>query len=167
MAKEGRRVLVNRGGKGAGVGPKPVAAGPKPAGAKVGKPPARRGAKPVQAAAPAPEAEPEPMEDVGGNGSSDPGEFDVQALLQDIQVAVGETVARAVDEAKKEILDKINKARKDNLDGLALLQDRLTTTQGSMQWVDEAGNGFAAPPLYGLDQGILEHIDGLDEPLPK
>ena len=88
-------------------------------------------------------------------------------MLEDIQVAVGETVARAVEEAKNEIIAQVTEALSLNIEGLTLLQDRLAATGGTLQWVAEDEETYAVPALFGTEKGILEHVDGLDAPLPK
>jgi len=159
MPKEGRRVLVNRGGK--GKGPKPMGA---PARQETDEPPqtpptrkaAKGRAKPAQAAAP--RAEP----DDGGNGSvPDGAPFDVEAFLGDLQMAIGETVARAVEEAKNEILAAIGTAEGRSVDAVTMLQDRIALTAGTMQFEIE-GDLYAVPTMMDTEEKIFTKCEGLD-----
>lgn len=149
MAKEGRRVLINRGGS---KGPKVGASRGAPAEGKVGKPPARKGAAAKNTPAEAP---------AGGNGGTDPA-FDAQSLIQDMQVAIGETVARAVNEAKNELFARIEAAESRALDATTILHDMLVQTGGTMQYEDEDGEVQSLPEQFTAKNRILSYLDDPD-----
>jgi len=151
----GRKVLTRR-GKGGAKGPK----GPKVGGGKggrVGKPPKKTGA--TRRAAPA-------EEESAPEGLPDAPAFDTEALAEDLQVKVGETVTRLVNEKFNEVaaqLEDLQARSQELMDGLTIFHDFMIQTGGTMQYEDD-GEAQALPEMFDHERKILGHLEDDGDP---
>lgn len=142
----GRKVLTRKTKAGA------ATKGPKVGGSKsskVSKPPVKRGAS-------AATQELEGLPEVPG--------IDMEALVEEIQAKVGETVERIVKEKIEALEEQISSL----MDGLTILHDFLIQTGGTMQYTDDEGNVEGVPEMYDHEDKILGHLsEGEDEEDPS
>lgn len=146
----GRKVLTRKGkGVGASTGPKTVGPkGPKAGGAKVGKPPKKAEATRDAGDDGAPEALPEAAP-----------AFDMEALVEELQVKVGETVAAAVEEKFAELAAQVEEARSQLMDAITIFHDFMIQTGGTMQYENEEGETEAVPEMFNNENKILGHLE--------
>jgi hypothetical protein len=102
----GRRVMINRGGSA------PAEDEEK----KVAKPPAKRAAKAKPKANPEPAAEP-------GNGSASMEGFDIEALADDLKLAIGESIGGLISEKFNEIDARIT-ALQNQISEMTMLTEK-------------------------------------------
>jgi hypothetical protein len=149
----GRKVLTRRGNKG-GVskGPK----GPKAGGSKSGrvaKPPKKPGA----------------TRDAGDEAPTslpDASSFDIEGLSEDLQVKIGETVSRLVNEKFNELsaqLEDVQARCQELMDGLTIFHDFMIQTGGTMHYEDD-GEQTPLPEMYDNDRRILGHLEEEGDP---
>jgi len=145
----GRKVLTRKGKSGAAPskGPKTGPKGPKAGGTKVGKPPKKAAATRDAGDDGAPEGLPEAPA------------FDTEALVEELQVKVGETVAAAVGEKFTELSAQVEEARSQLMDALTIFHDFMIQTGGSMQYENDEGEMEALPEMFDNENKILGHLD--------
>ena len=140
----GRKVLTRKGKGTAPKGPK----GPKTGGAKVGKPPKKSVAASGAGGDDAPNALP------GATA------FDTDALAEEIQVKIGETVARVVEEKIAELTAQVEEARSQLMDAITIFHDFMIQTGGSMAFENDEGETETLPEMFDNENKILGHLDG-------
>jgi hypothetical protein len=148
----GRKVLTRRGkGAAASKGPK----GPKVGGAKagrVGKPPKKETA----------------TRDAGDDaptGLPDAPGLDVEAIVEELQVKLGETVSRLVNEKFNELtaqLEDVQLRCQELMDGITIFHDFMIQTGGTMQY-EEGEETVALPEMYDNERKILGHLEEEEE----
>lgn len=151
----GRKVLTRRGGKGGtkgpAKGPKAGGKGPKAGGgAKVGKPPKKAAATR------------DAGEDEGPAALPEAPAIDMEALVEEIQVKVGETVARAVEEKFAELTEQLEAARYQLMDAITIFHDFMCQTGGTMQY-EEGDESIAIEEMFDHEDKILGHLAGGEE----
>lgn len=148
----GRKVLTRRGGKGGASNKGGPKGPPKPGGGKssrVGKPPKKTAA----------------TRDAGGDeapaGLPDAQGFDIEGLAEELQVKVGETVSRLVNEKFNELdarLEDVQVRVQELMDGLTIFHDFMIQTGGTMQY-EEGEEVVALPEMYDHERKILGHLE--------
>jgi hypothetical protein len=148
----GRKVLTRRGGKGgAETGPAKGPKGPKAGGggAKVGKPPKKAAASDIG-------------EDERPTSLPKAPAIDMEALVEEIQVKVGETVARAVEEKFSELSEQVEAVRAQLMDAITIFHDFMCQTGGTMQY-EEDGEVTPIDEMFDNEDKILGHLSGGEE----
>lgn len=146
----GRKVLTRKGkgGKAGGDAPKGPK-GPKPSGTGVRKPPKKPGAT-----RDAGDEAPTSLPDVPA--------FDAEALVEELQVKIGETVQAAVAEKFDEVMAQVEKARSDLMDAITIFHDLMIQTGGTMQYENEEGEAEGLTEMFDNENRILGHLGDED-----
>jgi hypothetical protein len=148
----GRKVLTRRGKGGAGKGPKgPKVGGPKTG--RTGKPPKKTGA----------------TRDAGDEapaGLPDAQGLDFEGFSEELQVKLGETTSRLVNEKFTELTEQLEDLRarcNDLMDGLTIFHDFMIQTGGTMQY-EEEGEMVALTEMFDHERKILGHLEEGEDP---
>lgn len=150
---EGRRVMINRGGK---AGSK----APGKTGGKLARPPAKKAASKAKAKA----AEAEVEDDTSnGNGAAAP-DFDMGAIVEEIKLAVGESVGGLIVEKFNEQEARIQALEDKLLDAVTIVYDLACQTAGTFSFETEEGETEALPEMFRNPDRVLGFVTGAETP---
>ena len=163
LAKEdkkmaGKKIKITRGGgslklkKVGGAAPKSTA--------KAALPPKKSKAADIHAEAPTGLPEPQMGNDFAEVVAALVVEKMSSSVLEDLQLQVGATVTKAINDKMNEVTAEIEAVRSDAIKAVTVLHDILAQTSGSMTYTDEDGNEVNIPELLEDPNLIMAYLAG-------